>query len=119
MMIVACAVPWKRLLRHPNRMFVRNAFLNTAVIPHIANHHAPWKEGGRTDEGIILAKIALRASPLSILGQRCVSYAKQQLSNGKCLPPLSMDNENPCNLSLSYVKRLQVCDSYNYLAGCH
>ncbi len=46
MMIVACAVPLKWLLIHPNRMLVRNAFLNTVVIPHFTNPSAPWKGGG-------------------------------------------------------------------------
>ncbi len=50
MMIVACAVPWKWLLIHPNGMLVRNAFLNAVVIPHIANHYATWKGGGRTHD---------------------------------------------------------------------
>ncbi len=39
MMIVACALPWKLLLLHPNRMLVRNAFVNTIVILHFGYHY--------------------------------------------------------------------------------
>ncbi len=47
MMTVACAVPWKWLLIHPNRMLVRNAFLNTDVTPHLGSHYVSHRNGHR------------------------------------------------------------------------
>ncbi len=47
MMTVACAVPWKWLLIHPNRMLMRNAFLNTVVVPHLGNHFGCHRNGHR------------------------------------------------------------------------
>ncbi len=47
MMIVACALPWKLLLLHPNRMLVRNAFMNTVVILHFGYHYICHRNGHR------------------------------------------------------------------------
>ncbi len=47
MMIVACALPWKLLLLHPNRMLVRNAFVSTVVILHFGFHYICHRNGHR------------------------------------------------------------------------
>ncbi len=47
MMTVACAVPWKLLLMHPNRVLEIDAFLNTVVIAHLGYHYSCHRNGHR------------------------------------------------------------------------